>query len=222
MWHFLTGLGLGLNERDIHRIQRRADKDKTGTISWGEFGPVIADLLKDSFSAEHLETAAQSPWVNLEDPETGARYFYNRQTGESEWVTGEVEQSARVGTPFAGHGAGGLSIGRDPPPTLTEYLRRLFDEHDADGSGSIDSHEFWHVFTGLGLGLTDGDVRRLEEKADRDRSGTVSWEVEAGGRSGGRRALFPGRPNATARPPVLPHAAAGVSARRGAAAGRHF
>jgi len=87
MWRVMSSLGLGLSDSDIMSLQVRADTDKTGTISWSEFAAVAVDLLKDVFSEKDFTAQGSSPWVNLLDPETGARYFYNRSTGDSEWVS---------------------------------------------------------------------------------------------------------------------------------------
>ena len=38
----------------------------------------------------------------LTDPGSGAKYYYNRATEETEWVTGEKEQSKRIGDAFKG------------------------------------------------------------------------------------------------------------------------
>ena len=126
LWQLFTGLGLGLSEADINTIQSKADADFTGTISWAEFEPVLVDLLKDSFSSTQWDAVKNSPWVTLVDPESQAVYHYNRETGETEWATGEREQAQRLGTPVLGEVRVKKSEQPAQPPGLVEYLRQSF------------------------------------------------------------------------------------------------
>jgi len=93
-------------------------------------------------------------------------------TGESEWVTGDKEQGARVGTPFMGQ----ISIPKPDPPSLEEYLFRLFHEHDVDDSGDCSTEELFHLIQGLGLGLSEEEVQSVVAAADANGNGKVEWE----------------------------------------------
>ena len=75
-----------------------------------------------------LAGAFCSPALNPHPEPCRGRYYYNRATGASEWVTGDKAQGERVGTPFRGE----IKVERPPPPSLEEFLHRLFHEHDTD------------------------------------------------------------------------------------------
>jgi len=66
------------------------------------------------------------------DPDSGGKYYFHRQSGEKEWVAGVAAQLERV----QGAAAGGAppfmgveKMEKPPPPTLEEYLQKMFLDH---------------------------------------------------------------------------------------------
>lgn len=52
--------------------------------------------LRELFKRHDYKKRGESPWVRLNDPQSGAPYFLNRSTLESEWASGEPGQAARL------------------------------------------------------------------------------------------------------------------------------
>lgn len=65
------------------------------------------------------------------DPDSGGKYYFNRQSGDKEWVAGakaqldRIQQEAGGAPPFMGM----EKMVRPPPPTLEEYLQKMFLDH---------------------------------------------------------------------------------------------
>ena len=55
-------------------------------------------------------------------------------------------------------------------------MRKAFESFDKDGSGEIDKSELKAVFAECGHVISDYDVNVIIEKADKDGSGTISYE----------------------------------------------
>ena len=72
------------------------DGDADGWVSWRDFVPVIAKLLRNSFAQRDWVYDQENPWIQLHDSESGADYYYNRETGQSEWVTSTPRQEERL------------------------------------------------------------------------------------------------------------------------------
>jgi len=62
------------------------------------------------------------------------------------------------------------------PPDLLGYIKQLFESHDKDGSGCLDTQEFWWAISSLGLGLSDADILALQSSGDLDKDGAIDWK----------------------------------------------
>ena len=51
-------------------------------------------------------------------------------------------------------------------PLECRYVKKMFDEHDDDGSGNLTHDEMYWTVSSLCLGLDDKDIFRLCAKAD--------------------------------------------------------
>jgi hypothetical protein len=69
------------------------------------------------------------------------------------------------------------------PPSLEDYVERIFKENDADGSGELSSEELWWLFTCMGLGITEKDLFFISSKMDDDKvyRKRIGREREGGG-----------------------------------------
>ena len=130
--------------------------------------PVLKQLLlaKKEWPYDGVDTGGGiGPWVVMTSSENrGAEFFYNRSTGEAVWVA-DAPEDIRL-----------QALG--PPQEdniMLEHLHQLFTQYDADGSGELSWEEFYHVLTGLNLGLSDEDIASWQERMDADGSGTVEW-----------------------------------------------
>ena len=56
----ILGLGFGLSKQDVNHLQKKADKDDDGGVSWAEFADQAEDLLKDIFRRQVVRSLAQS------------------------------------------------------------------------------------------------------------------------------------------------------------------
>jgi hypothetical protein len=52
------------------------------------------------------------------------------------------------------------------PPDLLQYVETIFEEHDYRQRGTLEWHELWWLFRGLGLGLTDIDIVDMQIHAN--------------------------------------------------------
>merc|ERR1719235_1036843 len=74
-----------------------------------------------------------------------------------------------------------LARDNDIPITEVERVKKVFDQFDLDGSGNIETEEFFHVIMKLLNAQKPSDVskKKLERywnEADRDGSGEISFE----------------------------------------------
>jgi len=53
------------------------------------------------------------------------------------------------------------------PPGLLDYLKQTFAEHDTSGTGTLAWKELWWLMKGLGLGVTDREVAKMQTLANR-------------------------------------------------------
>lgn len=53
------------------------------------------------------------------------------------------------------------------PPGLLDYLKQIFAEHDTSGTGALAWKELWWLMKGLGLGVTDKEVAKMQTIANR-------------------------------------------------------
>lgn len=61
-------------------------------------------------------------------------------------------------------------------PGLVNYLADLFMRNDTDGTGQLDSDEFWVALSqDAHLRLTDDTIQRLHAEADIDHDGNINW-----------------------------------------------
>jgi Ca2+-binding EF-hand superfamily protein len=60
-------------------------------------------------------------------------------------------------------------------PDIKIYLKEQFKRYDMDGSGDMDSHEFFRMLKSLLLNLTSREIRKLHKKIDADKDGSVAW-----------------------------------------------
>jgi Ca2+-binding EF-hand superfamily protein len=141
----LKDLGLGLTEKDIAEWQQFADKDNSGTVKWSEFEPVADSLFKRLGKGWTLK----SSWVKMTDA-GGNTYRYNRDTGLSEWI-------------------------HHDPPSMKSRIKLLFENYDLDGSGELESVDFWHVLNDIGIGLKESEIEEWVQTADVDNSGLIRW-----------------------------------------------
>ena len=96
-------------------------------------------------------------------------YYYNRETGATEWEDPlDAQQAGRMAAPA-------LPPHLREPPSVLAHMGRLFAQHDDDGSGELEWPEFWRVLAALRLGLSDGEAAAWFEAADLDGSGSVRW-----------------------------------------------
>lgn len=102
--------------------------------------------------AEKQGEASEKDWIELKTIDNSSTFFYNIRTQESSWT-------------------------KTVAPDLSEYLRGLFMQADADGSGVLSTDEFWIMIReSLQLGLNDDEIQMLQDSGDLDKSGEVSWE----------------------------------------------
>ena len=59
---------------------------------------------------------------------------------------------------------------------LRKASRELFDEIDADKSGSISAAELEMLYKKMGLAFTDADIKQLIQEVDTDNSGQIEFD----------------------------------------------
>ena len=62
------------------------------------------------------------------------------------------------------------------PEELRVNLRRVFDDFDNDGSGTISTAEFQTILAAANVSISDAEAARLVEAADTDGSGEIDFE----------------------------------------------
>lgn len=55
-------------------------------------------------------------------------------------------------------------------------MRTCFRQFDKDGNGSIDRQELKTVFQEMGKHMSDAELERMVQLADKDSSGTIDYE----------------------------------------------
>jgi hypothetical protein len=73
-------------------------------------------MWKDLYAGMAWDDGLVNPWVSLCDPATGSRFFYNRDSGTAEWLTGDEAQVTCRGQDL---GVGGL---RTKPKLLDDNI----------------------------------------------------------------------------------------------------
>ena len=61
------------------------------------------------------------------------------------------------------------------PEELRVNLRRVFDDFDNDGSGTISTAEFQTILAAANVSISDAEAARLVEAADTDGSGEIDF-----------------------------------------------
>jgi len=70
-----------------------------------------------------------------------------------------------------------IAMGQLPPKDQKQAsMRQCFREFDVNGDGTIDRQELGAVFKSLGGHLTDAEVDRIMQLADKDKSGCMDYE----------------------------------------------
>ena len=118
----------------------------------------------------------------------GARGGDSARDEGSAGAGGSSSSSSRAMMGDGGGGAAQQAVLQEPePPSLEEYLYGLFEEHDADWSGSLEGQELYGLLMGLGLGITEDEMQRLRHEADADGSGSFGTDGGDGAGTDGRR-----------------------------------
>lgn len=69
------------------------------------------------------------------------------------------------------------AMGVQPPKLHMEAVfRRIFNDLDADGSGTISRENLTEVYEQAGKSISEAEVNRIMELADADGSGTINYD----------------------------------------------
>jgi Ca2+-binding EF-hand superfamily protein len=159
----MQGLLLNLSPKQIKRLYNKIDVDGDGTIVWTEFvlhaPEMIAEIVADEESNDDGSFDPCGDWIELPTEDGTATFFYNKRTSHTQTMKPLVlvENEDKNG------------------PDVKDYLKKQFKRADEDGSGELDTAEFWALLKSMLLRLTDEEIAMLYAKVDGDGDGSVEW-----------------------------------------------
>ena len=150
--HVLDNMDIGFTEDEVKDIFAWVDVDGNGELSYDECLVELADCCVNAIV--HRCSGKTVPEVidalnkkHQTDYDTFATDFKAEESNEPE---------------------------SDLSPSLEGYLKDIFQEADADGSGKLDPTEFFNILHTV-FNMTDGDKEYLNANWDEDGDGLISW-----------------------------------------------
>jgi Ca2+-binding EF-hand superfamily protein len=159
-WGVVLGWSLGLTDRQRLALKGKFEPDagKHDEITWGEFVEAGPGLIQGICSAGRANPSKD--WCELEPPGGGASFFLNKRTLETQW-----QPETKVKSKYDSYA-----------PTIEEYLKREFMKADSDGTGTLDTREFFDMLKGLLINLSDMQITQLHSHVDMDSDGAIDWQ----------------------------------------------
>jgi Ca2+-binding EF-hand superfamily protein len=159
-WGQVLGWGLGLTDRQKLALKGKFEPDagKHDEITWADFVAAGPELIKGVCSGGRPNPSKD--WCELEPADGGTSFFLNKRTLETEW-----QPEAKVVSKYDSYA-----------PTIEDYLKREFMKADNDGTGTLDTKEFFAMLSGLLINLSDMEITQLHSHVDMDSDGAIDWQ----------------------------------------------